>query len=110
MDQNSGFHDAARLFVYQTISYCLRTSEEDKFILDFSYQNTIEPSFTFAALKGKYVTSQMLLSRSASIEMTEQHQILLNTNSHSLLESEYYFITVHLHGLDLDVTLPLIWK
>ena len=51
----------AAMNIYQTMSYCLRTSEEDKFIAGFNFQNTIDPSFTFAELKDKDITSQMLL-------------------------------------------------
>lgn len=69
--------------IYHMISYCFRPSEKNHSANDFDYKNTIDSSFTFAELKQRNITSQMLLSWSASINMAEQYQIFLNNYSNS---------------------------
>jgi len=77
----------------EIIPYCLRLSE-DIFIADLNFTNITDPKFTFAELRKENITSQQLLSWSASIDQVERYQIFLDslTNlSSSSLESEILF-------------------
>ena len=89
--ENFGIEFEAYGRVHQLISYCLRTPQENNFIANFSFENTIDPSFTFADLKEQNMTSQMLLSLSASIDLAERYEIFLNNHSASLSGTEELF-------------------
>jgi hypothetical protein len=77
--------------VEQIMSYCFRSAEENNSMVIFDFQNSTDPSFTFAELKQKNITSQMLLSWSASIDMAERYQIFLNNNFNSSSEKDVRF-------------------
>jgi hypothetical protein len=71
------------VLAHQIIPYCLRPSEENIFHEDFNFNNTVDPYFTFAELQEKNISSLLLLSWSASIDLAERYEIFLNTVSNS---------------------------
>jgi hypothetical protein len=77
--------------IEQIMSYCVRPAEKNYSVVMLDFQNSTDPSFTFAELKQKNITSQMLLSWSASIDMAERYQIFLNNYSNSSSEKEVIF-------------------
>lgn len=77
--------------VEHIMSYCFRSAEENNSMVIFDFQNSTDPGFTFAKLKQKNITSQMLLSWSASIDMAERYQIFLNNHSNSSSEKDVIF-------------------
>ncbi|CAF3577335.1 unnamed protein product [Rotaria sp. Silwood1] len=68
--------------IYQLIPYCLRPREENLF--NFNSTVTFDSDFTFSTLREKNISSQQLLSWSASIDLAERYQVFLNNISHSL--------------------------
>ena len=76
---------------HQAISYCLRAAEKENPTGDLKYRNTIDTGFTFTELREKNVTSDMLLSWFAPIDLSEQYQIFLNNNSNGSSEDELLF-------------------
>jgi hypothetical protein len=74
---------------HQIIPYCLRLSEETLDITDFN--NTIDSNYTFTELKVRNITSQMLLSWSAPIEIAENYQSFLDNISYVSSENETLF-------------------
>jgi hypothetical protein len=71
---------------HQIISYCFRSLEKN--LLDENLTNTIDPRLTFVQLHKKNISSQQLLSWSASIDLAEEYEIFLNNIPHSLSLSE----------------------
>ncbi|UJR29387.1 hypothetical protein I4U23_010599 [Adineta vaga] len=70
---------------HQVIPYCFRPSD-DIFTFEYSnFTNTMDSSFTFAQLEEKNISSQTLLSWSASIDLAEHYEIFLNNQSNSSL-------------------------
>jgi len=69
-------------------------------VINFDFQNRTDPKFTLTELKQKNVTSQMLLSWSASIDIAEQYQNFLNnySNSSSEKDQEFYNCTLSSFG------------
>jgi hypothetical protein len=67
------------VIAYQIIPYCLRSFE--KGLLNII--NTFDSKFTFIELQEKNVSSEMLLSWSASIDLAEKYEIFLNNLSYS---------------------------
>jgi hypothetical protein len=63
--------------IHQITAYCIRISEDDSFTVDASFQNIDDHNFTFAELKEQNITSHMLLSWSAPIDLAEQYEIFL---------------------------------
>jgi len=61
----------------QIIPYCFRPSEEIERIFNVPFNNTIDSVFNFVDLREKNITSQILLSWSASIDLAERYQIFL---------------------------------
>jgi hypothetical protein len=74
------------VLAHQLIPYCIRSTEEEYDIIEFN--NTIDSSYTFSQLRKQNITSQLLLSWSASIELAEEYQIFLNNKSDSLWLTE----------------------
>jgi hypothetical protein len=72
IDDTIGHDDSIGIRRHQTTSYCLRTLEENHFIVDLNFLNTINPSFTYAKLKDKNITRQMLFSCVALIDLAVQ--------------------------------------
>ena len=68
---------------HQIIPYCLRSSEENIRITDLNFNHTTDHDFTFSDLREKNISSQLLLSWSASIDLAERYQIFLNNISYS---------------------------
>jgi hypothetical protein len=74
---------------HQVIPYCLRPlSEENFFVADVNFINTNDSMFSFAELKEKNISSQMLLSWSIPIDLIERYEIFLNDRSISSLSPE----------------------
>jgi hypothetical protein len=76
---------------HQIIEYCLRPIEKYLFIENSSYINIIDDNFTFMNLREKNISSEMLLSWSAPIELTERYEIFLNNVSDSSSEKQSLF-------------------
>lgn len=74
-----------------TFSYCLRQSDEINLFLDFNSKDSLGRIFTFVELREQHITSQMLLSWSASIDITERYQIFLNNDTNSSSTGEQLF-------------------
>ena len=77
--------------VGQIMKYCIRPSEGNSVIMPSKFENSMDPKLTFAELKEKNITSEMLLAWSASIELTEQYQVFLSSELTSLPESNRLF-------------------
>ncbi|CAF3228479.1 unnamed protein product [Rotaria sp. Silwood2] len=69
--------------IYQLISYCLRPAEQS--LINLSSIVTFDSNFTFSTLREKNISSEQLLSWSASIDLAERYQVFLNDISSSSL-------------------------
>ena len=65
---------------HEIIPFCLRSLEESTLIADLNFHNKIDTNYTFAELRDKNISSQMLLSWSASIDLAERFEIFLSRN------------------------------
>ncbi|CAF4303137.1 unnamed protein product [Rotaria sp. Silwood2] len=70
-------------FIYQLISYCLRPVEQS--LINLHPVVTFDSNFTFSTLREKNISSEQLLSWSASIDLAEHYQAFLNDISPSSL-------------------------
>jgi hypothetical protein len=95
------------IFPHQIISYCFQPSEENGLILNSNYNNSHDPYYTFTQLREKGVSSELLLSWSASIDMAERYQIFLNNVSHPFL---FYNCTLPWFGPSCRFTLDEIFN
>ena len=79
--------------VHQIIPYCLRPLEESNiFDENFNFNNTYHSTFTFGQLREKNISSQLLLSWSASIDLVESYEMFLNNATYfSSVENETLF-------------------
>ncbi len=77
------------ILAHQLIRYCLRSLEENYDIIEL--KKTTDPGYNFTELRKKHITSQLLLSWSASIELAEEYQIFLNNKSNLLIERKTLF-------------------
>ena len=79
-------------FTHEIIPYCLRSSTGSIFIRNSSFNNTNGNKYSFAELRKKNISSKMLLSWSAPIDLAERYQIFLsNISSESPSEEEIWF-------------------
>jgi hypothetical protein len=78
-------------------------SENSPRIKQFHVHKTFDQSLTFVELQENNISSEMLLSWSASIDLAERYQIFLNNISNSFLSSEnetvFYNCTSEWFGL-----------
>jgi hypothetical protein len=79
------------VLAHQLIPYCLRLLEKSNFVA--TYNNTFGSNYTFAALREKNISSEQLLSWSASIDLVERYEIFLSNISDvsSSFEKETFF-------------------
>ncbi|CAF1489157.1 unnamed protein product [Adineta ricciae] len=70
---------------HQIIPYCLRPSEDVPLVIDDNFTNSNHSNYTFGELRKQNISSQMLLSWLAPIELAERYQMFLDNVSHSLL-------------------------
>ena len=79
-------------YTIQLKSYCFRPVEDLHSLLISDFQPTRNLTITFHQLRQKNITSRMLLSWSASIEIAEQYEIFLHTYS---ISSTEHAVTFH---------------
>lgn len=79
------------MHIEQSMSYCLRPTEESNLFVSPELQHTTNLNISFAELRQTNVTSGMLLSWSTAIEMAERYQIFLNIYSNLSAENGVVF-------------------
>ncbi|CAF4681609.1 unnamed protein product [Rotaria sp. Silwood2] len=79
------------IHIYEIASYCLRLTDEYNFTAISNFENVTNFGFSFIELKEKNITSNMLLSWSASIDLVEQYEMFLMNNSTSLSTNEIFY-------------------
>ncbi|UJR06888.1 hypothetical protein I4U23_011177 [Adineta vaga] len=79
------------VFTHQIISYCLRSLDGNISNFELNYTNKYDISFTFTELQQQNITSQQLLSWSASIDLAERYEMFLNNITNSLFDNETLF-------------------
>ncbi len=79
------------LYSVQMMSYCLRPAENNYSPIISNFQYTTNGNITFAQLREKNITSEMLLYSSTHIDMAERYQIFLNNYSNLSSENEVVF-------------------
>lgn len=80
------------LSIQHLTSYCFRPSQENEMITNLDHDvNRFGQKLTFTDLRERNVTSTMLLLWSASIDIAEKYQILLNNKSKSIATSDFVF-------------------
>lgn len=81
---------------HEILAYCLRGSAGNVHPLHWNLSGSIDSKWTFAELREKNVTSEMLLSWSAPIDTAEDYQMFLNTsspNASSIEKDEFHNCT-----------------
>ncbi|CAF1626026.1 unnamed protein product, partial [Adineta ricciae] len=77
---------------HKIIPYCLRPLEDDILLVDDKFSNSNHFNYTFGELRNQNISSLMLLSWSAPIELVEYYQMFLeNVSQSSLCEKEMLF-------------------
>ncbi|CAF1445939.1 unnamed protein product [Adineta ricciae] len=77
-----------RIQAKQIIAFCLRTNSSLKLS---PYNNTIDHSYTFAQLRQNNISSEMLLSWSATIDLAERYDMFLNKISSPSKEEPLFY-------------------
>lgn len=78
--------------LHQATSYCLRSSVEENFIAQLNFSDsTNDLFFSLADLRTQNISSEMLLSWSATIDLTEEYQIYLTGSSSKSLDRAFSF-------------------
>ena len=75
----------------QTMLYCFRPAEVNNSVNVFNFQHVVNANITFAQLRHKNITSELLLSWSASVDTAEKYQIYLDNYSLLSPENEIVF-------------------
>jgi hypothetical protein len=76
---------------HQIIPYCLRSSEESISIAPLNNSTIIHSTISFAKLREKNISSELLISWSAPIDQAESYQIFLYNASNSSSEANSLF-------------------
>jgi hypothetical protein len=76
---------------HQIIPYCLRSSEESISIASLSSSAIIHSTISFAELREKNISSELLILWSAPIDQAESYQIFLYNASNSSSEADSLF-------------------
>ena len=79
--------NSAFIPVEQMMSYCLRPSND----IGSNFEDPTQSKISFADLKKKNISTRMLFSWSASIDLAERYEIFLNNDSNSSTENQMVF-------------------
>jgi hypothetical protein len=95
-------------YIHQTMLYCIRSFQENNSMIDNDFKNTIDSTFTFAALKEQISLVTSYLDGSLPSSWQNDMKSFCKVIQTHYPKVKHYFTIVRHHGLELYVALHLI--